>query len=529
MQPKKLTEHTMPTPSEKLAESLEILAKLQRQHGAAIRAKDISRTHRDRLLTNGFLLRVMNGWLIPSRPDDVEGESTAWYASYWQFCAVYLRQRFKTQWCLSPEQSLSLHAGNRTIPKQLVVRAPRGRNKVTNLPHGTSLLDLRAALPRSQDRQTVEDLQVFNPESALIEASVHFFSSNSTDVRAVLLTIRDASDILRRLLDGGRTVIAGRLAGGFRNVGRDRIADDIVKTMTAAGYAVRETDPFEDRPTLSSHSRETSPYVNRIRLLWQKMRGPVIERFPNAPGLPRDTKGYLKRVTDAYVTDAYHSLSIEGYQVTADLIERVRAGSWNPEANEDDREQRNAMAARGYWLAFQSVQEGVGKVLKGGNPGQVADDDHGEWYRELFAPSVASGLLKPSDLAGYRNGQVYIRKSMHVPLNPDAVRDAMPAFFDLLREEKHPAVRVVLGHFFFVYIHPYMDGNGRIGRFLMNLMMAAGGYPWTVVPVSDRAAYMNALERASVSGDIVPFTDFLAGLTRHRLDGDPLPPISLRP
>lgn len=165
----------MATPSEKLAESLEVLAKLQRQHGAAIRARDISRTHRDRLLSQGFLLRVMNGWLIPSRPDDVEGESTAWYASYWQFCAVYLRERFETQWCLSPEQSLSLHAGNRTVPKKLDVRAPKGRNKVTDLPHGTSLLDLQAALPQSQDLQTVKELQVFSPQSALIEASVHFF------------------------------------------------------------------------------------------------------------------------------------------------------------------------------------------------------------------------------------------------------------------------------------------------------------------------------------------------------------------
>ena len=43
---------------------------------------------------------------------------------------------------------------------------------------------------------------------------------------------------------------------------------------------------------------------------------------------------------------------------------------------------------------------------------------------------------------------------MHVPLNRDAVRDAMPAFFDLLRKEPHAAVRVVLGHFIFVYIHP---------------------------------------------------------------------------
>ena len=85
---------------------------------------------------------------------------------------------------------------------------------------------------------------------------------------------------------------------------------------------------------------------------------------------------------------------------------------------------------------------------------------------------------------------------MHVPLNRDAVRDAMPAFFDLLREEPHPAVRVVLGHFIFVYIHPYMDGNGRVGRFLMNTMMASGGYPWTVIPVTDRNACVNALEQS---------------------------------
>jgi Fic family protein len=80
-----------------------------------------------------------------------------------------------------------------------------------------------------------------------------------------------------------------------------------------------------------------------------------------------------------------------------------------------------------------------------------------------------------------------------------------------------------LGHFFFVYIHPYMDGNGRIGRFLMNVMMAAGGYPWIVIPVGDRSRYMTALERASVGTDIAPFTDFLAGLARHGLAGDPPP------
>lgn len=94
-----------------------------------------------------------------------------------------------------------------------------------------------------------------------------------------------------------------------------------------------------------------------------------------------------------------------------------------------------------------------------------------------------------------------------------------------LREEKNPAVRVVLGHFFFVYIHPYMDGNGRIGRFLMNVMMAAGGYPWTIVPVGDRARYMNALETASTKEDIAPFADFITQLSSQGLAGERLPEI----
>ena len=111
---------------------------------------------------------------------------------------------------------------------------------------------------------------------------------------------------------------------------------------------------------------------------------------------------------------------------------------------------------------------------------------------------------------------------MHVPPRYEAVRDCMPAFFDLLREEAEPSVRVVLGHFVFVYIHPYMDGNGRMGRFLMNVMLAADGYPWTVIPLEKRSEYMAALEGASVEQEITPFAVFLGGLVSESLDGKQL-------
>jgi hypothetical protein len=64
-----------------------------------------------------------------------------------------------------------------------------------------------------------------------------------------------------------------------------------------------------------------------------------------------------------------------------------------------------------------------------------------------------------------------------------------------------------------------------MGRFLMNVMMAAAGYPWTVIPLSARQSYMAALEKASVGEDIAPFAKFLAGLVRKGLRGEPLPPV----
>lgn len=511
----------MATPSEKLADSLNELKALQEKGIIAIKSDALTRTHRERLLENGFIEEVYKGWYIAVAPDVPKGDSTSWYSNYWEFCVQYLNDRFGDQWCLYPEQSLLLHAGNSTIPQQLMVRTPGGNNLPVTFLYHTSIFIFKWDLPPKEEMVVLNGLRLHSLPASLVRCAANTFVQNPIDARTALSMIRDASDVLPLLLDGGHSVVAGRLAGAFRNIGQNRIADAIISTMEKAGYEVREADPFETQLAIPLKGRVHSPHANRIRLMWEDMRGTVLSNFPAPPGIPANVESYLEDVEAIYVTDAYHSLSIEKYKVTPELIEKVRIGTWNL-TDPGDQKEKNAMAARGYYDAFKAVEQSLGRILEGENAGTVVDEDHGTWYTNLFGPSVAAGLLKPSDLAGYRNHQVYIGRSMHTPLNREAVRDAMPVLFELLEGEKEAAVRAVLGHFIFVYIHPYMDGNGRMGRFLMNAMLASGGYPWTVIPVERRQDYMDALEAASVKGNIEPFAKFLGYLVGEGIKGTPV-------
>jgi Protein of unknown function (DUF1488)/Fic/DOC family len=509
----------MATPNEKLAESLDELKALQGGGRRVFRSDDLSRVHRERLVANGFLQEVMKGWLISSSPSVRAGDSTPWYASFWEFCARYCNDRFGEEWHLSPEQSLWLQGERTVIPEQVVVNSPNGTNNTIKLLFGTALYDLKVTeMPAAVDLVARDGLRLFSPAAALVRVAESFFSRNPVETQVVLASLGEASDLLRLLLNGGHSAKAGYLAGAFRQTGRPALADEIIGAMKSAGYDVRESNPFDAAQIFSTPRRAAAPIVGRVEMLWESMRGAVIETFPKAPGLPKDKEAYLRAVDEIYQSDAYHSLSIEGYSVTPALIDRVRQGNWDPEHHEDDRKNRDALAAHGYWLAFQVVKESVGRVIAGDNPGARARAAHKEWYRALFQPCVAAGLIEPGALAGYRNIPVYLRTSRYVPPRWEAVRDAMPAFFDLLEKEREPGVRAVLGHWLFGYIHPYPDGNGRMARFLMNVMLASGGYPWTVIRVEDRNTYLSALDRASIDMDIKPFSAFVAQRVRWSLE-----------
>ena len=509
----------MPSPNEKLAESLDVLEALQQDNQRVFRSDDLSRVHRERLVENGFLQEVMKGWLISSSPEARAGESTPWHASFWEFCARYCDERFGEQWHLSPEQSLFLHGERTVIPDQLVVHSPKATNNDINLLFGTTLYDLKVVeMPATAALMVRDGLRLFSPAAALVRVPESFFQLYPIETQVVMASLVDASDLLRLLLNGGHSAKAGYLAKAFRQTGRGDFADEILRAMKGAGYDVRESSPFEAGHIFRSLRRPAAPIVGRIEMLWESMRGRVLAVFPKAPGLPTGNEAYLRYVNEIYRTDAYHSLSIEGYSVTHALVERVRQGGWDPEHDAGDRRNRDALAARGYWQAFQLVKKEVERVIAGENPAALARTVHNDWYRELFQPSVTAGLIEAGSLAGYRNIPVYLRGSRYVPPRWEAVRDAMPAFFDLLEKEPEPSVRAVLGHWLFGYVHPYPDGNGRMARFLMNVMLASGGYPWTVIRIRDRKSYLSALDRASIEMDIHPFTAFIVRRVQWHLE-----------
>ena len=386
----------MPAPNEKLAESLDQLKELQKGGKRVFRSEDLSRVHRERLIENGFLQEVMKGWLISASPGARAGDSTPWYASFWEFCARYAAERFGDAWHLSAEQSLWLHGERTVIPDQVVVCSPKGTNHATNLLFGTSLYDLKVPeMPPAENLVIRDGLRLFSSAASLVAVAETFFTRNPVETQVVLASLADASELLRLLLNGGHSAKAGYIAGALRATARDKLADEIVKTMKGAGYDVRERNPFKTEQTFGRLRAPIPPIVGRLQMLWEKGREFVIATFPQPPGRPTDKAAYLHNVDEIYKTDAYNSLSIEGYSVTPALIDRVRQGNWNPDHDDGDRRNRDALAARGYWQAFQLVKDAVRKVIDGEAAGATVRKAHNDWYRELFQPCVVAGLMRP--------------------------------------------------------------------------------------------------------------------------------------
>lgn len=500
------------TYAEDIAEALSRAHTSAKKYNARfLLSSDISRADRELLVHSKWLIEIIKGWYMLVKPDIGPGDSSVWYSNFWDFLKVYLEHHYSDEYCLSAQNSLEVHVGLTVIPEKVVVITKQGGGKVQELLFNTSIFVYADPDNLPKEREKKQGIQLMPIPLALCKIAPSYFREKPQEVEIAMKMIRQPSDLAEVIVQHKMKRAAARMIGAYYFFGDEKAAKILESDLETVNIRVRAENPFQNESPFFHLRKNLSPYASRIMAMWNRYREDVILNFPEPLGLPKATKQYLEQIEEIYAFDAYNSLSIEGYKVDAELIEKVKEKKWNPELNDIDRRERNALAARGYFEAHLEVKKSISKILQGDQVGETVEEDLRKWYRALFHPAVRVGIIDEGDLLGYRKGPVFIRNSRHVPLPREALLDAMEAFFSCLKEESHPAVRAVLGHFIFVFIHPYIDGNGRIGRFLMNAALASGGYPWTVVRVKHRAKYLQTLEMASVDETIIPLTRFLAG------------------
>ena len=494
-----------------LAECLRQAKEVARDN--VIKSSDLDRSTREKLSNANYLSEVIRGWYLLTTPSGA-GTTTLWYCNFWNFLTHYLTDRFgKDGYCLSAESSADMYAAQNYIPKQVVVLTKKKTNTTVQLLHKTSILLYTD--PKFPTETTEQNgLNVLPLTKSLVSLQPAYFKNKNVNAQIVLKLV-PIVDLSRELLNQKSSIIASRLVGAFKAMGLKENAERLKNDIATLGIKIKDENPFEGKNIIFDKSMKASdPSALRIEGLIKKMRSQVLKIFP-PQSQPLKEKSALRIIEKIYKEDAYHSLSIEGYQVTEALIEQVANNSFNPNDNEQDREQRNALAAKGYYDCFKAVSKSIEKSINGENTGKVFYNDLQTWYRQLFAPMVQAGILNPMDLAGYRNSPVYIKGSLHVPPRQTSVMHCMEVLEEFLSDEKEASVRAILGHFFLGYIHPYSDGNGRICRFLMNLNLISGGFTWTVIRVTRRNEYLAALEEASSNYNIEPFAKFVLEEMKH--------------
>ena len=121
----------------------------------------------------------------------------------------------------------------------------------------------------------------------------------------------------------------------------------------------------------------------------------------------------------------------------------------------------------------------------------------------------------------YRDQKVLISGVEHTPPEPIAVPGEMKNFMDWYHKEGvklHPVEQAAMVHGIFVKIHPFIDGNGRTARLLMNFELMKEGFPPTIIRNENRASYYTALDHAHTTGDYKQFIDMVADEVERSLD-----------
>ena len=468
--------------------------------------EDLGITHTGRLLESGHLMVITDDWYYVTQPGHTD-DPTDWYKAYWFFIAAYLDFKYKDGWTLGSDATLLFRSAGGVIPEQLTVRSSEAKNSVLALPFGLQLLEVWGELPDTLERDQRFGVSLFPLDWALLTASPGFYRQHPMEARTCVAMIGDVNKLSSLAASEGFRNGAVRVSGALQSMGNPWYADAIKGRL---GYEPGEKaeNPFAEAVKVP---QTKTAIESRLRLMWMTMRDEVLYWKGLIMPSPRDLSiAEIMTMTDRiFVRDTVNSLGIDGYKVNEQLAAKVRDG-WDADTHAKESEMVDACAAQGYADAFGIVASDLLSSLTGGCDTTMIVDKVSQWHQWLTGPSFRAGVMLWGALnRPYRDSQCYVRRSKHIPVESVDVEEAVDMLLHLMSNEPDAVVRAVLGHLLLVYIHPFMEGNGQIARFLMNCQLVAGGYAWTVIPADLAEEYDEALEKACTELDISMFTKLI--------------------
>ena len=475
------------------------------------------RAVRELLKREKLLFPVIGGHFILKKPED-EPEQL-FLLLYWQIIERFL-DRYKP-WSIRAESALKILVGNEQDQKHLLVRSAKPINRTFVLPSGFKVLvvedkDFDSRLTKSVD-VVGRKLSVDVPERVLTDAisrKVEVPSAYMSFIRGTKFNVR----IIEALyLKRPQPIVLNRVINIAEESGRGDLAsalEKIIRTNTIYRTSRKKTTK---EPSASIKEPELiAPWISQQEEHIHVFEKRLETTFPGEIQAlsKRNLEELVKTAVEHKRYDIYHSTTLEGYQITPEDVDAVIFGKVPFKVKDKDKhikEIENRMAILGYAEAFDFI---IGKVKNDFGRARVSQELVQDTHYQLFKPSADSGIVKPVDLAVYRNAPAFIRGTSYVPPAQSKLLDLMESYEQSINSIDSNVIRAILAHYFFVAIHPYADGNGRTARLLMNYVLLTSGYGWMTIRAEQRERYFKALNEGHLNNDILPFGQFIMSLLR---------------
>lgn len=214
------------------------------------------------------------------------------------------------------------------------------------------------------------------------------------------------------------------------------------------------------------------------------------------------TEGEIARLTEEFVVEfTYNSNAIEGNTLTLRETDMVLRG-----LTIDQKPLKDHMEAVGHKDAFYFVRDQVKEQAP---------------LSERVIKQIHYLVLadKEEDRGVYRRVPVRIMGAKHEPVQPYLIQPKMEQLLEAYKNStEHIIPRLAQFHIEFEGIHPFIDGNGRTGRLLVNLELMKAGYPPIDIKFADRVAYYNAFDEYYGKHNLGVMEKLFAGYVSERLD-----------